>query len=327
MLNPIRLVNDIFDDVTFSDIKFQPFANDHLIRLGNNNPGGIYSQLITDTTAAYMGYYGQLTSQDTKVAISEGLTITTNNTKDAVLAKLSSQRGLVAYKFGDDSAIYQEFFPQGLEAYNKARLDDLPRLLDNYVVAATTHLTADFLPEVAAIGLLVTAYANARNTQLGIFSETDTIRTGRREMRKVLSRQLTKNMLTLAIDFLENPDRFDDYYDEEMLPLTTGGNDDGDTPTPPADGDTLLGGTVVNQGTLLPLVGVQMTFSNAAGISTTLTDADGRYMFTMTISETTSGNLTASFAGHMIQARPVTLEPGDDHTEDFQLGGIVPPMP
>jgi hypothetical protein len=324
MINPIRLVKDIFDDLSLSDIRLQPYTNDHLIRLGNNNPGGIYSQLITDTTLAYTGFYGKLTEQDTKEAISEGLTITSTNAKAAVLVLLSTQRDLVAYKFGAQSTIYQEFFPQGVDEYHQARMDVLPRLLERYVGAATTHLTADFPAEVTQISGLTTAYTNARNAQLGIFSETDAVRTGRRETRKVLTLQLTKNLLTLAIDFLDNPDRFDDYYNAEMLPITASSSGDSGE-QPPAGTATSLGGTVVDEVTLAPQSGVVMKLSNAQGSTSAITDADGKYQFEeLFLTATASGTLAAIVGGNIFQSRPITLEPGGNYTENFQLGPATP---
>lgn len=314
MINPIRLVRDIFDDVTFSDIKLQPFANDHLIRLGNNNPGGVYSGLITATTNAFTGYYGLLTDQATKEAISEGLTITTNTTKVAVLDKLSKQRDLVAYKFGAQSPIYQQFFPHGLDEYHQARLDMLPNMLDRYVVAATAHLSTDHLPEVTAITTLVNSYKAARNAQLGLFSQTDTVRTDRREARKVLTRQLTTNLLTLAIDFLENPDRFDDYYDATQLPLTKGSEEEDDTMAE-------LMCTVVDELTMAPLVGAKISVDTPTGPITAITDADGRCAIDVPGLEAPLTTVVkAEAAGHTPESRTVTLTPGTTRNEDFTLG-------
>lgn len=320
MIELTRLTNDIFDDEKLSDVKLQPFANDHLIRLGNNNPGGIYSQLITDTTNAYTGYYGSLTSEATKVAISEGLTITTNNKRQLVIDKLSTQQGLVTYKFGKDSATYQEFFPQGMDEYHKARLDQLPTLLQRYLDAATAHLTADFPAEVTEISGLITDYNNARNAQLGAFSETDTLRTGRRENRKVLTLQLTRNILTLALDFLENSDGLDDYYDREMLPRSASGGTDDPTPITGAT----ISGTIVDKSTLKAIEGAMVEVSTTYGIISAVTDAQGNYELQLPdLNATTSADLNVEAAGYASDTRPMTLEIGQAYTEDFNLT----PMP
>lgn len=321
MIKLVKLTNDLFDDPALSDVKLKPFAEDHLVRLGNNNPGGIYSTLISAATTAYTDYFGSLTSQATKEAISEGLTIATTNARNVVLEKLSSQQGLVAYKFGKDSPTYQEFFPQRLEAFHRAKLDELPVLLTAYTEAATTHLTADFPAEVTAITGLITAYQSARNAQRNAFSETDIIRTGRRANRKVLTRQLTVNMLTLAIDFLENPDGFDDYYDTQYLPKPSASGSDDDAPTEPT-GPTavVIGGMVIDSVTLAPITNAMVEVSAGDGSIVVYTGPDGIY--TATIPELESAltvQVKASIEGFANGVVNLNIEPGTNYTQNFEL--------
>lgn len=315
-----RLVNDIFADRELTDSNLRAFAEDHLIRLANNNPGSVYTPLITATTTLYTAYYGSMTSEATKEAISEGLTIAMNAAATAVLDKLSNQRDLVAYKFGADSPTYQQFFPQGMDEYRRARLDDLTTILDRYMVAANLHLTADFPAEVTEVGNLITAYTTARTAQRDAFSETDTLRTGRRESRKELTLQLTRNILTLAIDFLENPDGFDDYYDAQLLPLSSGV----DTDTPSTDTGATLGGTVTDMATGNPLVGAQVGLTSVQGDTFTTTDANGKYQFTFNeLPETVNADIRVILIGYTPQTRPIIIEQGGEYVEDFQL--IVEP--
>lgn len=310
-------MNDIFEDEKLSDSNLRAYADDHLIRLANNNPGSVYTPLITDTTTAYTAYYGSMTSEATKEAVSEGLTITMNTAKDAVLEKLSKQRDLVAYKFGADSPTYQQFFPQGMDEYRRAQLDDLTTILDRYSAAANLHLTADFPAEVTEVDALITAYKDARTVQRDAFSETDALRTDRRENRKTLTLQLTKNILTLAIDFLEDTDGFDDYYDPQLLPLNSGG---GGSEEPPADTGVTLSGAVTDSSTGTPLSGAEVTLSSAEGSTVTTTDANGNYLFEIEdLPETINADLQVSISSYTTQNRPITLEQGSEYVEDFGM--------
>ena len=322
MLELTRLVNDIFDDKDLSDSNLRAYADDHLIRLANNNPGSVYTPLITDTTTAYTAYYGSMTDEATKEAVSEGLTITMNTAKDAVLEKLSKQRDLVAYKFGADSPTYQQFFPQGMDEYRRAQLDDLTTILDRYSAAANLHLTADFPAEVTEVDALVTAYKDARTAQRDAFSETDTLRTDRRENRKTLTLQLTKNILTLAIDFLEDTDGFDDYYDPQLLPLNSGG---GGSEEPPTDTGVSISGTVTDSSTGTPISGAEVTLSSAEGSTVTTTDAIGNYLFEIEdLPETINADLQVSISSYTTQNRPITLEQGGEYVEDFGMVSGAP---
>jgi hypothetical protein len=222
MLNPIRLVNDLFSDKELSDANLRAFTEDHLLRLANNNPGGAFSTLITDTTGKYTGYYGIMTNEAVQTQIKEGTTVTKNETRATLEAKLSSLQGLVKYKFGETSAIYQEFYPQGMVAFYQAKDADFELLAEAYMAAATAHLTADFPAEVAAYTALLVAFKAAYAAQKNAISLVDNAITGKNTDRKALTVQLTKNFLTIASNYIDNPDQFDDFFDPRYLPLSDG---------------------------------------------------------------------------------------------------------
>jgi hypothetical protein len=215
MIDLLRLTNDVFDDASLSDPKLRTFAHDHLHRLTQLDTSGTFAPLIAATSTAYSAYYGNLTSEATAEAIGEGNTIATRNARAAVLKKLATQRHLVSFSFGQNGSVYQEFFPQGINAYRKASLDDLSTLLKRYETAALAHLSP---AEASQVQTLITAYTNARKDQLTTTSETDKQRTSRREHRKTLTLQLTRNVLTIASHFLGKPDAFDDFFDLRLLP-------------------------------------------------------------------------------------------------------------
>ncbi len=222
MFNLEKLVEDFFDDKNLSDTNLQAFTDDALLRLSipDNNPGGIYSQLITDTLTKYSAFFGKMTNLASKKAISEGLTITMEATKKDVIDYLSDLQNLVKFKFNETSATYQEFYPQGMSEYHDANLPQLPTLLQRYVTAATAHLVSSNAAEVTALTDKVGAFNTARTAQLTAFGEVENLQTGRRQDRKALTLQLTTNLLTIAINNLENPDNFNNYYNPSYLPLT-----------------------------------------------------------------------------------------------------------
>ena len=220
MLNPIRLCSNIFDTKELSDADLRTFTEDHLLRLTNNNPGAIYSTLITNTTAAYNAYYGKMSSELTQSQIKEGLTVTKQEARIAVEEKVSSLQGLIKYKFGESSAVYQEFYPQGMDYFYKAKDGDLELRLDSFQAAAVTHLTADYPAEVTAFTNLNTAFKNALAAQNNALSLIDNLITGKNTDRKALTVQLSQNLLIIASNNIDLPDQFDDYYDPSYLPIS-----------------------------------------------------------------------------------------------------------
>ncbi len=224
MLDPIRLVTDIFKEKNLSDSNLRAFAEEFLIRLAqaDNNPGGIYNQLLLDTTTLYQNYFGSITNQLTKEAIGKGTTVVMKQARTAVIAKLSSLQGLVQFKFGDGSATYQEFYPRGMKEYHHATLDGLNIPLMRYRSTATMHLTADFPGEVTEVTGLINTFLNTRQTQELVYAEVEGIATNRHKHRKALTLQLTKSFLIIASNNLENPDKFNDYYVPRYLPIRKG---------------------------------------------------------------------------------------------------------
>lgn len=219
-MNLEKLTENIFDDKNLSDTNLRFFTDDHLLRLSlaANNPGGIYSPLITDTTTKYNAFFGRMTDAATKKAISEGLTITMEATKKAAIDFISDLRNLVIFKFRENSATYQEFYPQGMTEYHNANLPELPMLLQRYLTAATTHLNGSNPAEVTELTTKIDAFNAARTAQLTTFAEVENLQTGRREDRTALTLQLTTNILTIALNNLLNPDNFNNYYNPSYLP-------------------------------------------------------------------------------------------------------------
>lgn len=83
MINLETLFKNHFNTDRISDDNMQKFAEIHLQRMSANNGGGEFTQMITDTTTAYTGYFGAITDEDTKFAVQQGLTIAMNNSMKA----------------------------------------------------------------------------------------------------------------------------------------------------------------------------------------------------------------------------------------------------
>jgi hypothetical protein len=322
MITLTRLTNDIFDEPKLSDANLRTYADDHLIRLANKNPGSIYDPLITATTTAYTAYYGSMTNEVVKEAITEGLTVTMNQKRDLVLDRISKQQGLITYLFGDNNATYQEFFPQGMGEYRNARLDNLTTILDRYLAAATAHIPVAHATEVSDITTLINDYKAARTAQRDAFSQTDILRTGRRDNRKALTLQLTRNILTLAIDFLDNPDGFDDYYDDSVLPKNSSGSNDDDDDNGQTGGFKIIGRVTGPDN--LGLSATVIVGEGAESI-TVSTQPDGSYVIVVpALDQPISAQMKAEAPGYAASILTVDFQPGEDRTIDFTLAPMTP---
>ena len=68
MLHLNRLTLDIFSRSRQSDVDLRAFAENHIVRLGINNAGGIYDPLISATTVVYTAFNESLVSESVKKA-------------------------------------------------------------------------------------------------------------------------------------------------------------------------------------------------------------------------------------------------------------------
>jgi len=228
MLNIQRLVNDLFDTDRLNDNKLGAYTADHLIKISNLNPGGIYDVIVADTSNKYQAYYGNLVSEATKKAVREGLSQSMNENLSLLLEKISKIGKLVDYKFSDNQEIYQQFFPLGVAEYYDANLTNINTKLDRLKTAATAHLNVDFASDVTQLNTAITAFISSRNAQLNAFSEEENLSTNRRETRKNLTLQLTFNILTIAANNIENVDRFNNYFNAQYLPIDDNNVEDGE---------------------------------------------------------------------------------------------------
>jgi len=167
--------------------------------------------------------------------------------------------------------------------------------------------------QVGEVSTLALAFSTARTAQRNAFSQTDTLRTGRRETRKALTMQLTRNTLTLASDFLDNEDGFDDYFDLTLLPKRNDTN-------PVAPGTVIISGLVMGLTTGNAIVDGLVPLSTAEGPIEVSTGPDCRYELQIEeVEETVSTNLSVLVGGYGPQTRPISITPDEDQTQDFEL--------
>lgn len=222
MLNIIRLTNNIFDDKNLSEANLQVFAEKHIVALTNDNPGGIYTTILSDVTLAYTAFFGSVSNEAYKKSVSEGNTINMNNALKAAMDRIIKTEGLVKYAFGENSSEYEAFFPLGLSEYHNAPLGEIGVLHTRFLQAANDFLFAQYPADVALIQQDFNLFKNMRDLQLSGLNQVETSGSGKREDKLKLAEQLTKNALFIAMNNINKPDVFDNYFDISLLPIERG---------------------------------------------------------------------------------------------------------
>lgn len=217
MLDLRTFFKNHFNTREVSDDNLRKFVEDHLNRMIANNVSGIYAQYIQDTQVMYDKFNTFIKNEDQTFTAQQGKTMQTDKILSDFVALVSRKEGAVRSEFGKDSPEYQEFFPAGLNEYHqisKANAEMLMERMRNKGQIYVAVLGQNF---VTLFSDILTNYLNARNAQLQLMGEVDTLKSDAMQARTDLSVQVMKNLLFIALQFVGQTDRLDDFFSQEIV--------------------------------------------------------------------------------------------------------------
>lgn len=202
-------------------LKFNTFTTAveiHIARLSTNNPGGIYDAIIAETKLLFAAFKETRSLRDSEFAEQQGSTITTGNARAACLKLVRNREGYIRYKFGGtNTAGYIEFFPEGLKELSSIRLMKLDFFMQRMVAKATNY-QAVLGPELLAeFEVAYQAFQAARHAQTTNMVQTKILRTHTHNARKALADQLMRNLHTIGLHNIDNPEAAANYFDQSLF--------------------------------------------------------------------------------------------------------------
>ncbi len=227
MINIQRLFQNHFASVEISAEELRQFTEDHLGKLKALPalPVNLIA-LLAPTQTAFDAFDEKISARTTLQATQSGGTITKDEALQLFRTTVRQREGRVKDKFGKGSGPYAEFFPQGLKEYNMARLGQISGLLERLITAAGKY-QAQLGPELLAeFTALKSTFTNARDGQVDTKGELAQARANVAATRSVLELQLGKNLLTIALHHLGQPERAVDYFNQSLLEDPTRNNED-----------------------------------------------------------------------------------------------------
>ena len=233
MINIKRFFENHLANREISAEELRQFAEDHIGKLKALPalPANL-TALLAPTETAFDAFDDKLADRTTYLAAQIGGTITKDEVLQLFRSTVRRREGRVRDKFPKGSAAYAEFYPQGLKDYNRARIGQLPGLLDRFITAADKY-KATLGPELLAeFNALKTSFANARDSQVEAKGDLAQIRAALAASRVVLEMQLGKNILTIATHHHGHPERAADYFNQSLLEDPTRSNEDAVKPPP-----------------------------------------------------------------------------------------------
>ena len=206
-----------FNDPELSDERLAMFAEVHVARLEGNNPGGKYTALITPTLAKSTAFKTAMSDKKFLNSEREGTTLNLDNIIAEFKQFALKTEKMVNYTFGADSVAYQEFYPHSTSEYTHMTKTTASALMANMKSACQKHAASLPPALVTTMENLARDYDIARQAQQeksasieGKQDETDAA-------RSELELQLQKNLLTLALDFIGQPDICHTYFETTLL--------------------------------------------------------------------------------------------------------------
>ena len=107
MIELIKYFRILFLSPKLSIEVIQDFTEDHIQRLLANNPGGIFSTILANVTAAYNNFFGDASSKNLNEAVQKSLTTTMMQNRTDLEKYISDGEKLIKYTYRTNTAKYK----------------------------------------------------------------------------------------------------------------------------------------------------------------------------------------------------------------------------
>ncbi len=208
-----------FADTRTSVERRHRFSDEHIGRLTANNTGGQYTAMITETLEKHEAFFGQFTNVKIKDALRQQQTQLVDNLLEAFRKRVSRLNNLLIVNEVEKTPLYEQFFPHGVMAFtdgtNKGNALNNMTLIHKAVQAnADVSGGSDAVDEFADF---MEQWEVLRSLQLKLMGETIGGRTLRDAAGAAWERQMFKNLLTIASQFIDQPNMVDDFFTQSIL--------------------------------------------------------------------------------------------------------------
>ena len=177
----------------------------------------ILTLLKTDTERCYEEWHSLLIASATDKSVREGKTISLKDALADVQNYISRKEGVVADKFPVGSPVYEEFYPLGLSEYQRVNSGNASKTFQRFLNVLNLHKEAFDAEMISEANEKVGLYDSVKSEQTSSKSKVSDNSSLVQEKRRKLSVQLYKNLLTLLLINLEEPEKVAKFFDESML--------------------------------------------------------------------------------------------------------------
>lgn len=206
-----------FTDGRYGIDRLLAFTTDHLERLRAANLGGAWPGRIAATAAALAAFNGQEVAHSSSLGERKTSKRALREFRRALGERVGALHLALQVKYGPRAAELKTFFPKGRTAFARCP-DDLLEPLLKALAAAIAERPAELGPELAATAAgLVADWQPLHATSMAATGAKKTAEFERRGARVALERELYLNLLALAQEFPEQPEKLPAYMHQSLL--------------------------------------------------------------------------------------------------------------
>ena len=212
-----KYLTNPFNDPRIGMDELVAFGTDHLARLTASNAQPALTARVTATTTALTNVGGAFTDDTTKMALRKSKKLAKEAFRAALPAAIGKIYGAVESQFGETGPEMTECFRAGRSRFSKCTDGALAEELQTTLNGVTAHQAELGAPVVAAATALVTNWNAVYQTSEGSTGNKATTQAAKNAARSALQLELFKNLLTLALNFPDQPDVLDTYMQQSLL--------------------------------------------------------------------------------------------------------------
>jgi hypothetical protein len=227
-----------FNDVHISMDLLVTFSTDHLARLIANDPAAVFAARITATTTALAGVGGAFTDDKTKLALRKAKKQTKADFRAALPAAVGKIYGAVTAQFGESGPQMTECFPSGRTVFTQCMDGALAEELQTLLNGVTNYAAQLGAPVVTATTALLAGWNAIYQVSETSGGSKAATQNAKKAARAALQLELYKNLLTLALNFPDQPDELDIYMQQSLLSPHTQSSSTPPAPPAPAPAPT-----------------------------------------------------------------------------------------
>lgn len=179
--------------------------------------GAPFAALIIPTSACVQALRESMNITTTNVAEQKSKTFTVDQCIERFVAKAKEFEPGINDKFKKGSAIYIEFYPQGMKPFNQITKKSVESLMAQFISAFANHETEAGVAKHEELKQIRDDYTKARNLQEQKKTETKSKRASWDDCLKAMQEQAFINLLTIAMEYRNKPEKLKLFFDQSIV--------------------------------------------------------------------------------------------------------------